>query len=125
MAVKISQGVSPMRKLAALFAAAVAVVFFTGAVLAAPPDKTELNKGGKAKGVVAYNHKAHAEKVKDCKTCHHKDAAGKEQGCGTCHGAKTEGKKLSGKEAFHQQCKDCHKKEAKGPQKCDECHAKK
>ena len=114
-----------MRKLAALFAAAVAVVFFTGAVMAAAPDKLTLNKEGKAKGAVAYNHKAHTEKVKDCKTCHHKDAAGSEQGCGKCHGDKTEGKKLSGKEAFHQQCKDCHKKEGKGPQKCDECHAKK
>ncbi|MBI5419457.1 MAG: cytochrome C, partial [Deltaproteobacteria bacterium] len=29
------------------------------------------------------------------------------------------------KEAFHTQCKNCHKKEAKGPQKCDECHPKK
>ncbi len=114
-----------MRKLAALVAVAVAMVFFTGAVMAAPPDKTVLKGETKTKGPVAYNHKAHAEKVKDCKTCHHKDAAGKEQGCGTCHGAKTEGKKLSGKEAFHQQCKDCHKKEGKGPQKCDECHAKK
>jgi len=112
-----------MRKLAALIAVAVAVVFFTGAVMAAPPDKMVL-KGG-TKGAVAYNHKAHAEKVKGCNTCHHKDAAGKEQTCGKCHGAKTDGKKLSAKEAFHQQCKDCHKKEAKGPQKCDGCHAKK
>ena len=114
-----------MRKLAALVAVAVAIVFFTGAVMAAPPDKMVLKGAAGTKGPVAYNHKAHAEKVKDCKTCHHKDAAGKEQTCGKCHGAKTDGKKLSAKEAFHQQCKDCHKKEAKGPQKCDGCHAKK
>jgi uncharacterized paraquat-inducible protein A len=114
-----------MRKLSTWIAVAVAVAFFTSAGMAAPPDKMTIKEIQKSKGAVAYNHKAHAEKVKNCKTCHHMDAAGKEQGCGKCHGAKTEGKKVALKEAFHTQCKDCHKKEGKGPQKCDECHAKK
>jgi hypothetical protein len=114
-----------MRKLAALIAVAVAGIFFTGAVMAAPPDKITIKEIQKTKSPVAYNHKAHAEKVKACKECHHKDEAGKEQGCGKCHGAKAEGKKVDLKEAFHTQCKACHKKEGKGPQKCDECHPKK
>jgi len=114
-----------MRKLAAWIAVAVAMVFFTGAVIAAPPDKITIKEIQKTKAPVAYDHKAHATKVKECKECHHKDAAGKEQGCGKCHGAKAEGKKVDLKEAFHTQCKACHKKEGKGPQKCDECHPKK
>ncbi|MBP2678571.1 MAG: Class cytochrome family, partial [Deltaproteobacteria bacterium] len=36
----------------------------------------------------------------------------------------TEGKALSAKEAFHTQCKGCHQKEKKGPEKCDGCHKK-
>ena len=114
-----------MRKLATWIAVVVAVASFTGTGMAAPPDKMVLKGETKTKGPVAYNHKAHAEKVKDCKTCHHKDAAGKEQVCSKCHGAKADGKKVSLKDAFHMQCKDCHKKEGKGPMKCDECHAKK
>ena len=116
-----------MRKLASLVAVVIAVVFVAGASLAAPPDKMTIDKIKKTKAAVAYDHKAHSAKVKECKTCHHKDEAGKEQACSTanCHGAKAEGKKVELKEAFHKQCKDCHKKEKKGPQKCDECHPKK
>lgn len=114
-----------MRKFAALIAVTVAVFFCLGVAVAAPPDKISIKAIQKTKSPVAYNHKMHSEKVKDCKTCHHADAAGKEQACTKCHGAKAEGKKVDAKEAFHQQCKNCHKKEAKGPQKCDECHPKK
>ncbi len=116
-----------MRKLATLIAVAVAVVFCVGVTMAAPPDKVVLKELQKTKAAVAFNHKAHGEKVKDCKTCHHQDAAGKEQKCSTakCHGAKADGKKVELKEAFHKQCKDCHKKEKKGPEKCEGCHPKK
>lgn len=121
------QGGAQVRRIATLVAVIVAVVFAAGVAQAAPPDKMSIDKIKKTKAAVAYNHKAHSEKVKECKTCHHKDAPGKEQACSsaTCHGAKAEGKKLDLKEAFHKQCKDCHKKEKKGPQKCDECHPKK
>ncbi len=116
-----------MRKLATLIAVVVAVVFCAGMSIAAAPEKTVIKEIQKTKGPVAYDHKAHTAKVKDCKTCHHKDEAGKEQKCSTakCHGAKAEGKKLDLKEAFHKQCKGCHQKEKKGPVKCDACHAKK
>ena len=116
-----------MRKLSVLLAVVVAVVFSVGSALAAPPEKIVIKEIQKTKSPVAYDHKAHGAKVKECKVCHHKDEAGKEQKCSTaaCHGAKADGKKVELKEAFHKQCKDCHKKEKKGPQKCDECHPKK
>ena len=114
-----------MRKIAVLTALAVALVFGIGVAVAAPPDKMVIKEIQKVKGPVAFDHKAHAALAKDCKACHHADAAGKEQKCAKCHADKTEGKKLSLKEAFHKQCKDCHTKMAKGPTKCDDCHQKK
>ena len=115
-----------MKKLAVLPAAALAIVCSFGPATAAPPDKIVIQEIQKTKAAVAFDHKAHGEKVKECKACHHQDKAGKEQKCSTaeCHGDKTEGKKVSLKEAFHTQCKDCHKKEKKGPVKCDGCHPK-
>ena len=116
-----------MKKVAILVAVILAVVFSFGVALAAPPEKMVIKEIQKTKAPVAFNHKAHGAVAKDCKACHHKDDAGKEQKCSAakCHGAKAEGKKVELKEAFHKQCKDCHKKEKKGPQKCDECHPKK
>jgi hypothetical protein len=114
-----------MRKVAVFMLLVFGVVFALGTAFAAPPDKMVLNPGGKVKGTVAFDHKAHVAAAKDCKACHHADDAGKEQKCSKCHGDKTDGKKLSQKEAFHNQCKECHTKAKKGPAKCDECHAKK
>ena len=110
-----------MRKLAFWTALVVAVVFASGTVFAAPPAKPLVLQAAKSKGPVTFDHAVHG---KDCAACHHKDNAGAEQKCGKCHGEKTDGKKLSAKEAFHTQCKDCHKKEKKGPEKCDGCHKK-
>ena len=114
-----------MRKITFLTALAIALVFGLGVAIAAPPDKLVIKEHSKTKGPVPFDHKAHAGLVKDCKACHHMDAAGKEQKCANCHGEKTEGKKISSKEAFHKQCKDCHTKAKKGPTKCDACHQKK
>ncbi len=115
-----------MRKALVLVAVLTAAIFALGTVaIAAPPDKIVIKEIKKTKAAVAFNHKAHGEKAKNCQACHHKDAAGKEQKCSKCHKAKAEGKTVELKEAFHKQCKDCHKKEKKGPQKCDECHPKK
>ena len=116
-----------MKKLAILLAAVLAVALGFGPVMAAPPDKVVIQEIQKMKAPVAFDHKAHGAKVKECKECHHKGEAGKEQKCSTadCHGAKADGKKVDLKEAFHKQCKDCHKAGKKGPTKCDECHPKK
>ena len=90
------------------------------------------------------SHKKHAEDYKiQCDQCHHVYKEGKNvfkagdkvQKCEECHNvAKTgkalreaspEEKKLSLYNAFHDNCKACHKKEQKGPVKCMECHPKK
>ncbi len=114
-----------MRKIAVLTALAVALVFGIGVAVAAPPDKVVIKEIQKMKGPVPFDHKAHTGIAKNCKECHHADAAGKEQMCAKCHTAKAEGKKVSLKDAFHNQCKDCHVKGKKGPTKCDGCHQKK
>ncbi len=101
------------------------VVFGFGVAVAAPPDAIVIKDIQKMKGPVPFDHKAHVSRVKNCKECHHMDAAGKEQRCSKCHTAKTEDKKLSLKDAFHKNCKDCHVKGNKGPAKCGECHQKK
>ncbi len=115
-----------MKKFAAVMVVVLAGVFAFGSAFAAAPEKIVINAIAKEKGAVNFNHKAHGEKVKACKDCHHKNEAGKEEKCSTakCHGAAADGKKLTLKDAFHKQCKDCHKAK-KGPTKCDECHAKK
>ena len=116
-----------MKKFATLLAVVIAAVFSAGLVFGAQaPDKVTIKEIQKSKAPVEFNHKAHGERVKgNCQACHHKDEKGKEQKCSACHDkAKSEGKKVELKEAFHVTCKDCHKKEGKGPTKCDECHKK-
>ncbi len=115
-----------MKKYAALLAMFVAVLFTAGlAVGAEAPGTVSIKEIQKTKPAVSFDHKAHQAKAKDnCLACHHKDEKGKEQKCAACHDkAKADGKKVELKEAFHKQCKDCHKKE-KGPTKCEGCHKK-
>ena len=58
--------VPTMRKAAFLTALVVAVVFAAGTAFAAPPGKISLKEIQKSKPAVAYDHKAHGEKVKAC-----------------------------------------------------------
>jgi predicted CXXCH cytochrome family protein len=111
-----------MRKVAALTTLVVAAVFALGAAFAAPPGKTVIREIQKIKAPVPFDHKAHAARVAKCALCHHADMPGKEQKCSNCHGERTVGKKVSLKEAFHTQCRGCHRRERKGPVKCDDCH---
>ena len=104
-----------MKKIAVLTALAVALVFGLGVAFAAPPDKMVIKEIQKVKGPVHFDHKAHTGVAKNCQACHHADAAGKEQKCSKCHTDKTDGKKLSLKDAFHKQCKDCHTKRPRVP----------
>jgi hypothetical protein len=83
-------------------------------------------------GKVTFTHKKHAETLKiDCAKCHHTWKKGETSGklCRECHKDKAEGKALSGKDAFHKDCKGCHddaKKANKpaGPTGCTQCHVK-
>ena len=72
-------------------------------------------------GTVTFNHEAHATYINDCIACHH---TGTEPvGCKTCHLA-TKGNAPKAKDAYHKQCKSCHKEMKQGPTKCKECHIK-
>ena len=117
-----------MKKFATLMAIIVAVTFSAGLVISAeaPAGKVTIKHIQKTKEPVVFDHKAHVGRAKDCKECHHKNEKGKEQGCQECHKAKTEGKVLELKEAYHEMCKDCHKKDAskKAPTMCNGCHKK-
>ncbi len=83
-------------------------------------------------GKVTFTHKKHSENYKiDCLKCHHTWKKGETTGkfCRDCHKEKAEGKTLSVKDAFHNDCKKCHddaKKANKpaGPTGCTQCHVK-
>lgn len=110
-----------MKRFAVCLAVAVAVAFSAGTVAAAPPDKPiPLTTEKKTKPPVHFEHMKH--KDLKCAECHHKDAAGKEQKCSACHESADLGKKLAIKEAFHKNCRDCHKAVKKGPTSCADCH---
>ncbi|MHC4663666.1 MAG: cytochrome c3 family protein [Planctomycetota bacterium] len=93
---------------------------------------------GAEKGAVEFPHRKHSDS-KDkgglgygCKKCHHKMKSSDETPtkCTGCHKLKpAEGDETPRlKDAFHDSCKDCHKKgdgkETDAPKKCNECHAK-
>ncbi|MEW6443139.1 MAG: cytochrome c3 family protein [bacterium] len=90
-----------------------------------------------------FSHKKHATELQiACTDCHHEYQNGNNvwkegdpvQKCEACHTviktgkalkeAPPEEKKLSLYNAFHDNCTKCHKEEAKGPTKCQECHPK-
>lgn len=79
-----------------------------------PPEVTYSPK----MGTVTFDHTKHQSTV-DCATCHH---TGEYISCKSCHGVKSEAPKA--KNAFHKQCKNCHKEQKVGPTKCKECHIK-
>lgn len=113
-----------MKSFTARIAATAATLLFAAAAFAAAPEKAiVIDRIAKAKAPVTFEHAKHGE-IK-CVECHHKDDAGKEQACSACHGAAADGKKLDLKEMFHKTCRDCHKSLKKGPQGCNDCHAKK
>ncbi len=119
-----------MKKFAMLMAVVMVAVFSAGVTVAAnEPGTVIIKEVQKIKPPVTFEHKAHADRIKNCAECHHKDAAGKEQKCFNCHKAVKTGAAVPMKDAMHTRCKGCHQKlmEAKkpaGPTKCDGCHKK-
>jgi hypothetical protein len=93
---------------AALFVA-VALAFASTASAAAPEGPITLPA---KPGAVTFNHKAHA--AQKCTACHATEAGGDIAGIGAD----------VNKDKAHATCLECHKKEAKGPQKCADCHKK-
>ena len=97
----------------------VVAAFVGTALIAVASDKGPAEIKLEAKmGTVTFNHAAHQGLVPDCATCHH---TGGFEACTSCHDGT---KAPKSKDAFHKTCIDCHKKEAKGPSKCKECHVK-
>jgi len=123
------------------------LLFLTvGALTAAdvPDEVTIENKGYKKdkKGPVKLSHKKHSVDYKvACTDCHHEYKDGKNtwkegepvKKCSECHNPlKKDGKIKKLQNAYHRNCKNCHKeviaKDAskKAPfKKCTECHQKK
>jgi len=123
------------------------LLFFTvGALIAADvADEVTIDSKGyqkDKKGPLKLSHKKHSVDYKiACADCHHEYKDGKNvwkdcdpvKKCGECHNPlKKDGKVLKLQNAFHRNCKNCHKevnaKDAgkKAPfKKCTECHKKK
>jgi hypothetical protein len=100
-----------------LFVVALMVAFAAAAAIAAE-GPAEIKFEAKM-GTVTFNHAAHQANVADCTACHHK---GMDAGaCRSCHGVDPAAPKS--KDAFHKQCKDCHKEKG-GPTGCKDCHQK-
>ncbi len=134
------------RTLGLLIVLLTGMLFLAAGILVAAdvPDQILIeNQGYKKnkKGPVKFTHKKHHEVYKlACTECHHHYVNGKnvwKQGdpvkkCNACHDPlKKKGKAPKLQNAFHKNCKSCHKKMTKagkksGPfKKCNQCHEKK
>jgi hypothetical protein len=123
------------------------ILFLTVGVLTAadvPDDVTIENKGYQKdkKGPVKLSHKKHSVDYQvACTDCHHEYKDGKNvwkegapvKKCSECHNPlKKDGKIKKLQNAYHRNCKNCHKEviakdsKKKAPfKKCTECHQKK
>jgi len=116
-----------VKKVSVLLVMFAIVMFASFAVAAEQAPGTVTLKA--SMGGVKFDHAKHA-KASKCETCHHAAKEGKaltaaHENCNDCHTATPAAPvKANAKTAFHTTCIECHKKEAKGPQKCTECHDK-
>ncbi|MDY7035341.1 MAG: cytochrome c3 family protein [Thermodesulfobacteriota bacterium] len=133
--------------LALVVVALTGFIFITVGVLTAgdvPDDVIIQNEGYKKdkKGPVKLSHKKHSTEYKvACNECHHEYKEGKNiwkegqpvRKCSECHNPlKKEDKVIKLQNAYHKNCKNCHKalikdgKSTKAPfKKCNDCHQKK
>jgi hypothetical protein len=121
-----------MRK--ALLGFAIGVLILAApAMMLAQEDEIVLDACGEKQAAVKFPHSAHVE-LGPCSTCHHTQedlaAGGEGEKCTNCHlnpedEATPDCSQMStSKNPYHKLCVGCHKKEAKGPAKCAECHPK-
>lgn len=107
-----------------------------------PPTEVLIHSPGYKmylKGPVKFPHKQHVDQKEACTECHHNYVNGKnvwKQGdpvklCVACHNPlKSQGKILKLEVAFHNNCRNCHRKlkregKKSGPITCNKCHEKK
>lgn len=112
-----------------------AVTLAVGAAVKVP-DQVTIDGAQAKRAAVAFPHAEHTKNVADCTTCHHTNkgltaSSGQEVAtCASCHldpkeAATPSIREMSlSKNPYHSLCIDCHKAEAKGPTKCDDCHPK-
>ncbi len=106
-----------MKKILVLF---VVALFVGTAVVAVAEDKGAAQIKYETKlGTVTFEHAAHQERA-DCVACHH---TGGYEPCKSCHDGT---KAPKAKDAFHKNCKECHKQKAAefDGKKCKGCHVK-
>ena len=129
--------------LACLAAACLALVFFTGGAEALKtdsgpaPDKILIGErlfGSLTQPEVVLSHTKHADDYGlDCTDCHHiYNEKGENTwkpgdrviGCAQCHNSAftAHGGIRPLYEAYHGNCRECHKGDDKAPKKCAECH---
>ena len=127
-----------MRKMMTLLAAFALVLSAAVAAGAAQkvPDEVVIGAAAAKKAPVPFPHGEHVKQVKSCDVCHHTDkgltaeTAADVKPCSACHLNPTDetvpsmGQMSMTKNPFHKTCITCHKTEAKGPTKCDDCHKK-
>ena len=83
-----------------------------------------------SRGPVAFPHVAHHELEYTCKTCHHNVAEDMDPPDKKCHDCHTADSEVTNQEAFHGNCRDCHKEYKKehpdtsAPTSCSKCHVK-
>ena len=127
------------------FIASLILVIGMSATATDVPDDLMINNDGyktNKKGPVPLSHKKHSVDYKvACTECHHDYQDGKnvwEEGkpvkkCGDCHDPLSKkGNTDKLQNAYHKNCKNCHKELAKADpgknvpyKKCNECHQKK
>ena len=127
------------KRLCILLTAIVTGLLFisVGVLIAADvPEKITIEEAKDKKGPVAFDHQKHVKEFgAACTDCHHEYKDGKNvwkegdkvQKCSVCHDLKeNKGGAIKLQNAFHKNCKNCHKEKGKGPfRKCNDCHAKK
>jgi hypothetical protein len=98
------------------------------------PETVVFDKVAAKQPAVSFPHAQHQGVVKSCDTCHHTNkgltvGSADVKACTSCHtepqGALGTVKDMSTtKNPLHVSCVGCHKEQAKGPTKCNECHVK-
>jgi hypothetical protein len=80
-------------------------------------------------GPVRFMHSKHAASIQDCAVCHHvrpaDPAAPETARCSACHQdsfREDHPDRIGLKAAYHLNCIECHKQQAKGPVDCLGCH---
>ncbi len=82
-----------------------------------------------------FRHDEHNElaQIEECNVCHHvydetgqpvEDESSEDQRCSDCHDVEASSEQPALMQAFHTNCKGCHKDRNDGPTMCGQCHVR-